>query len=295
MPSLVMPPGRPAAASGVGGHALVEARHSEIAALRDRPGPAAAPAVPPRFLRHCDEHTVVGLHAMLVAIAALPDPRPPLESHAVVAAPRHAGRLITARALVALREGGPVTVSPHIVPQCSLHSIAGAVSVALGIHGPHLGVGGGVDALAEGLCAALTLAGDPASGASLVWLVATEWDEEPALDEAGTAVGDPLCRGLAVAIESVGASCRRPSRGACGSASEAAESRLELALHAGGGAGCVQPAAITRPVAALAGALDMCRAGAALVSWSLACPWGGEIRVQSRPAAGAAVPRGAAA
>jgi hypothetical protein len=273
MPIPPLPPGRTSAACGVGSHALVEARRSRIAALREEPGPAGAPALPPRFLRHCDEQTVVGLHAMLAAIAALPEPRPALESHAVVAAPCHAGRLVTARALVALRDGGPVTVSPHIVPQCSLHSIAGAVSVALGMHGPHLGVGGGIDALAEGLCAALTLAGDPASGAPLVWLVATEWDEEPVLDDAGTPLNDPVCRGLAVAIELAGG-CRR-NRDRPGSA-------VELSLRAAAG----QPAGGARSVAAFAGALDMCRAGAALETWSLACPWGGEIRVQSRPAAG---------
>ena len=275
MPSPALPPGRITVACGVGSHALVEARLSQMAVLRDQPGPAAAPVLPPRFLRHCDEQTVVGLQAMLAAIAALPAPRPDLESHGVVAAPRHAGRLVTARALVALRDGGPVTVSPHIVPQCSLHSIAGAVSVALGMHGPHLGVGGGVDALAEGLCAALTLAGDPASGAPLVWLVATEWDEEPALDDAGTPVGDPVCRGLAVAIESAGG---------CRAVHDRRGSQLELSIHPASDASGGHPADIARPVAAFAGALDMCRAGAALVSWSLACPWGGEIRVQSRPA-----------
>jgi hypothetical protein len=141
------------------------------------------------------------------------------------------------------------------------------------MHGPHLGVGGGVDALAEGLCAALTLAGDPASGAPLVWLVATEWDEEPVLDDAGTPLNDPVCRGLAVAIELAGG-CRR-NRDRPGSA-------VELSLRAAAG----QPAGGARSVAAFAGALDMCRAGAALETWSLACPWGGEIRVQSRPAAG---------
>jgi hypothetical protein len=274
MPSPAPPPGRTSAACGVGSHALVEARQSQIAALRDQPGPAAAPTLPARFLRHCDEQTVVGMQAMLAAIAALPEPRPALDSHAVVAAPRHAGRLVTARALVALRDGGPVTVSPHIVPQCSLHSVAGAVSVALGMHGPHLGVGGGVDALAEGLCAALTLAGDPATGTPLVWLVATEWDEEPVLDPAGDVVGDPVCRGLAVAIESAGG---------CRAAPDRPGPPLELSIHAASGAAGGQPAEIARPVAAFADALDMCRAGAALVSWSLACPWGGEIRVQYRP------------
>ncbi|MFM7138368.1 MAG: hypothetical protein ACKO1M_15105, partial [Planctomycetota bacterium] len=64
----------PAAPAGcrVAGHALVECRVSALADLRGRPGPAAAPPLPPRFLRHADEHTVVGLHAVLEALAAGP-------------------------------------------------------------------------------------------------------------------------------------------------------------------------------------------------------------------------------
>lgn len=242
---------------GIATHAACEARLSEIAALRDGAAPAGAPALPPRFLRHCDEQTVVGIHAVLRAIAALPQAGGGLDGDAVVAASCQAGRIMAAKSLALLETGGAVTVSTHIVPQASLHSAAGAVSVALGMHGPHLGVSGGPDALAEGLLAAITLAAT--AGAPRVWLVVTQWDEEPTLDTAGTAIDDPVCRALAIAIEP---GCAAP---------------LTLAMHfpttplpAPSAAGSL---------AAFARALEMCGPGGALVSWTLAAPWGAEVRI----------------
>jgi len=285
----------PPAACGITGHALVAARLSEIAALRDQPAPTQAPPLPPRFLRHCDEHTVVGMHAVLRALAA----RGPVDvsRHAVVAASCQLGRLTAAKTLANLATGGGVSVSPHIVPQCSLHSVAGAVSVGLGMRGPHLGVGGGVDSLAEGLFAAATMvqasaaAGDP----PCVWLVATEWEDEPALDDAGAPAGDPVCRGLALAIEPdatdlvtdggsradtagrLVAAARRAAAGGTASLS------LSLRFPEPARLRVVMPAASGR-LAEFARALDMCREGTALVSWALECPWGAEIRVSRRPA-----------
>ncbi len=297
------------AACGISGHALVAARLSEIAALRDRPGPAGAPALPQRFLRHCDEHTVVGMHAVLAALAAHGAPAD-VSGHSVVGASCQAGRLTAARTLANLATGGGVSVTPHIVPQCSLHSVAGAVSVGLGMHGPHLGVGGGVDALAEGLFAAATIAsaGAAAGDPPCVWLVATEWDEEPALDDAGAAVGDPLVRALALAIEpaapdaaGVGRSRAGASRGpAVASRRVSATSSLALTMHFPEASRPSVPSIhAAGRLAEFARALDMCRDGTALVSWAIECPWGAEIRVSRRrePAARAvkAVPlRGAA-
>jgi hypothetical protein len=275
---------RPAAPAGcrVTGHALVECRVSAIAELRGRAAPVGAPPLPPRFLRHADEHTVVGLHAVLEAIAAGP-PQPDLSRHAVVAAPCQSGRLAAARTLALLPAGGAVTVSPHVVPQCSLHSVAGAVSVALGMHGPHLGVGGGPDALAEGLLAAATLLnyGDPECPAA--WLVATDWDEEPALDPAGAPEGDPICRALAVQLVPAGDSGDdgEPLHGLGLTVQPSArrESRPRLHEPAGG-------------IVAFARALAMCREGTALAAWAVDCPWG-ELRLTA-PATGVARAREAA-
>lgn len=250
----------PESACGVVGHAACAARLSEIAALRDAAAPPGAPALPSRFLRHCDEQTVVGIHAVLRAIAAVPGAGGDVGGDAVVAASCQAGRVMAAKSLALLKTGGAVTVSTHIVPQASLHSVAGAVSVALGMHGPHLGVSGGADALAEGLLAAITLA--TTSGAPRVWLVVTAWDDEPALDATGAATDDPVCRALALAIE--------PGTAAM----------LGLEVHFPQAAPGIASSAGS--LAAFTHALDMCGPGGALVSWTLATPWGAEVRIMRR-------------
>ena len=262
-PPSSLPPG-PESACGIAGHAVCEARLSEIAALRDAAVPPGVAVLPPRFLRHCDEQTVVGMHAVLQAIAALPAAGRSLAGDAVVAASCQAGRIMAAKSLALLKTGGAVTVSTHIVPQASLHSVAGAVSVALGMHGPHVGVSGGPDALAEGLLSAITLAAT--AGAPRVWLVVTEWDDEPTLDATGAATDDPLCRALAIAIEP-----------GCAAA-------LSLAVHFP--TTPVPAAAAAGDLAAFARALEMCGPGGALISWTLASPWGAEVRITRRRATG---------
>jgi hypothetical protein len=128
------------------------------------------------------------------------------------------------------------------------------------MHGPHLGVSGGADALAEGLFAAITLA--TTSGAPRVWLVVSEWDEEPTLDAAGAATDDPVCRALALAIE------------------PGAAAMVGLEVHFPHPA----PAAVAPAsgLAAFGDALEMCGPGGALVSWTLATPWAAEVRIMRR-------------
>lgn len=257
----------PAHSCAIRVHARVEASRSALDALREAPAPPGSPALPPRFLRHCDEHAVVAMRAVLECMATLPEP-PAADRCGVVAAPCQAGRIVTARSLAQLREGGAVTVSPHIIPQCSLHSLAGAVSVALGLHGPHVGVGGGPDAVAEGLFAAFTmLQGGAAAGCEAVWLIASEWDQEPTLDHAGVPVTDPLCRALALLLV--------PEPAAAGD-------RLSLSLLPGGDAR--DDRAPPLALADFCRAVEMCDAGSALASWGATCPWGVEVRVTARPA-----------
>lgn len=253
------PVGDAAPECGIVTHASFAARLSGIASLRDGSFPPVAAQLPARFLRHGDEQTVVGMHAVLRAIAALPGPID-LSADAVVAASCQAGRLMAAKSLAQLKTGGAVTVSTHIVPQASLHSLAGAVSVALGMHGPHVGVGGGGDALVEGLMTAVTLA--RSSGAPRVWLVATAWDDEPPLDATGAATADPLCRAVALAVESTGSA------------------GLSLGIHFTPTSAA--PAVADGRLAAFAHALDMCGTGGALVAWTLACPQGVEVRITRR-------------
>jgi len=262
--------GRAAPACAIRGHAYVEAPFTGVATLRDAPPPTGSPPLPSRFLRHCDEQTVVAVRAVLDVLSRLDRP-PAADSCGVVAAPCQAGRIVTARSLSQLRTGGAVTVSPHIVPQCSLHSVAGAVSVALGLHGPHLGIGGGPHALAEGMVTAISLF--QAGACTTCWLLVSDWEEEPALDAVGGPMGDPVCRGLALLL-------------AADSTTADAAARIVL----------TQPNGLVAPLttdeeqvdlSAFARAISICADGAALASWGVPCPWPAQIRVESRPPAAA--------
>jgi hypothetical protein len=261
-------------ACGVASYALVEAALVDIPRLRDAPVPEGISALPPRFLRHGDEQTVVGLRAVLAAIAAHPEPRPSFAGYGVVAAACQSGRIATAQSLAMLRTSGGVAVSPHIVPQCSLHSVAGAVSVALGMHGPNIGASGGQHAVSEGLFTSLSLL---AADASLpgIWLVVSAWTQEPSLDAAGKhdcsppndARSGPICRALAVAITADAHAVAHT--GTC----------RQLTLHMAAAIRLARSSAHDRRAAdeilEFARALD---AGPA-ASWSHACPWAAEIRL----------------
>ena len=269
-------------------HATVTCRAAGIGVLREASVPGAPP-LPPRFLRHADEHTVVGIRAVQAAMAALGqipgNPRSGASDRfAVVAAPCGAGRPGSARTLVNLREGGPVTVSPHVVPQFSLHALASAVSVGLRIHGPNIGVGGGPEALSEAFVTALSLLDEP--GVEGCWLVLTAWDEEPVLDDRGDVPGDAVCRGVALALD----------RAATGS--------LRLSLRTVPRVAVLDAAATTSPpghpsLAALAILLEQAgRAGGPNLPgdcdgclWSLRLGWGAMVNLDLAPAALGAMER----
>lgn len=244
-------------------HAVVEAPLADIQGLRDAPSPQGAPPLPPRFLRHCDEQTVLGVRAVLEAIAVLPDPSRPLDRYGVVGAPRLAGRITGAQTLVQAAEAGGIAVSPHVVPQCSLHALASAVSVALGMHGPNLGASGGPEALSEGLYTAVSLVN--ASGCDGLWLVLTEWDEEPTLDSAGRPTNSPLCRAVALSLRP-----QTTNDDAVTFTLRTADPAVQRDVSTGNAG---------HGLADFAWAIGMCASGGAITSWSHVCPWGAEIRV----------------
>lgn len=146
---------------------------AELAPLRRRI-PAWAPAdTPNHFFKYSDEQTVLAVQAIDSLVArsgSPPQPRP------VIAAPQLFGRLGGSASLHKFRSGGGSAVSPHTIPQHSLHSVSGAISILLGSHAANVGVGGGPNALAEGMLAAATLFSLETSG---VWLVCTGFDPEP--------------------------------------------------------------------------------------------------------------------
>jgi hypothetical protein len=126
------------------------------------------------------------------------------EDWGVVAASRYLGRANLAQALRSFDAEGVWGVSPHLIPHFALHSSSGTISLALGLHGPNLGVGGGLHSAAEGFLVALTwLATGVVPG---VWLVLTGW--YPELVPVRTTTGE--CQALALALVPAGAGGGRP-------------------------------------------------------------------------------------
>ncbi len=185
----------------VKGHGYFSVRLAEVPALRRRAGPIpdgwAAPAA--SLLRNSDEQTIAGLCAVFAAIERMGWPRQRYEGWGVIAASRFLGRANLARALQSFLAEGVWGTSPHLIPHFALHSASGTISLGLGLHGPNLGVGGGLYASAEGFLTALTwLASGTVPG---VWLVLSAWSPELIPDRGG---GPPIaseCQALAIALE----------------------------------------------------------------------------------------------
>ena len=158
--------------------------------------------MPPSLLRYSDEQTIAGTAAVFAAIEAMGLPRDEFEGWGVVAASRYLGRANLAVALRSFMAEGVWGTSPHLIPHFALHSPSGTISLALGSHGPNLGVGGGLHAAAEGFLAALTwLAAGVVPG---VWLVLSGWSPELVPDPRGNAPAAGECQALALALVAAG-------------------------------------------------------------------------------------------
>jgi hypothetical protein len=180
------------------GFGTARADLATIASMR-KSLPAWVPAeTPGHFLKHADEQTVVAVAAVDQAIRSAGLRPCDYQDWSIIAAPRFIGRLAGTTTLARFTRGGGPAISPHLIPQHSLHSISGALSILLASRRPNFGIGGASESLAEGLLAALTF---PASGCSGAWLVATGWDPEPQIDEQGRCTNAPLCHAAALAFE----------------------------------------------------------------------------------------------
>jgi hypothetical protein len=176
--------------------ASVRASPEEITALRRSPGALGAVAFPPSLLRHADEQTVVGLAAVLRAVREGGLDPAGFGTWGVVSAPRFPGRGRFDSAFPEFLEEGAWGVSPHLVPNHSLHSVSGIVSQALGARGPNLGVGGAPGEELEAFLAAAVLLDDRSMAG--VWIVLTGWD--PGRDDAGRPGDFGACDALALAL-----------------------------------------------------------------------------------------------
>jgi hypothetical protein len=164
------------------GYGSTRATADQLPSLRQNPGTYPARPIPPGFLKHADEQTVVVMAALLQAIERHGLADACFTDWGVLAAPRYLGRITTVQALQRFRAEGAWGISPHLIPHRTLHAISGTISQALQIHGPNLGVGGGPEAALEVMrAAAAFMAKQDLPG---LWIAMSGWDSEPILPHA---------------------------------------------------------------------------------------------------------------
>ncbi len=171
------------AVSGAGCAAFSEA---DALAVRSKLQAKLTAEKRPLNLKNADDQSVVGLLAVREACRHQTHTQD-MSEWGVIAAPRTPGRSTIVSALERYQTEGAWGISPHVVPHCSLHSLAGFLSVAFDIRGPNLGVGG--LAGCEGEAWLLASAWLNAKLVPAVWVVMTGWD-------------GAMCKGIALAMQS---------------------------------------------------------------------------------------------
>jgi hypothetical protein len=176
----------------------VRATADMLPALRKRPGPATSPQVTANLLNHADDQTVVGVSAVLHAIADLQPAVTTFQDWGVVGSPRFPGRVVFDSALEKFGRLGPLSVSPLLVPFQSQHALSSMISLVLRIHGPAVGAGGGCDGLGQALLSGLSLLHD--NSVPGVWVAMTCWEPEPFSAAVLAGKAQPVCHAAALAL-----------------------------------------------------------------------------------------------
>lgn len=246
------------------GWGTAKADLAAIAGMRKKLPAWAPPDTPGHFLKHADEQTVLAVAALDQAISSASLDVKHFQNWSIVAAPRFIGRIAGVSTLERFGRGGGPAISPHVIPQHSLHSISGALSILLSSRQPNFGIGGTADSLAEGLLAALTF---PDNGRAGTLLVATSWEPEPQLDDQGNCTNAPVCHAVALALQSVA------QAGSCG----------EIKLHVGDSSADARRANHSSTSAAdLAIGLVSLIPGGPMAQFAWHLPWGATLRFEAR-------------
>jgi hypothetical protein len=230
-----------------------------IAGLRKKLPAWTAENTAGHFLKHADEQTVVAVAAVDQAIEAFDIDMDQQRQWSIIAAPRFVGRLAGVNIVNRFARGGGPAVSPHVIPQHSLHSVSGALSVLLASRQVNFGVGGGREAIEEGLLAALTFG--PSCGAGGMWFVATAWHPEPTAAADGQCTNDPVCHAFALALQPA--------------AAPAAIGHIRLATELSG-----VPAIETPTVPDIASALDALATGGCGHTFNWRMSWGASLELE---------------
>ena len=201
------------ARAAVTARGVVSGRLAEIEMLRSRPSVGNQRPSVAKSLRNADEQTVAAVAAMLRAIDSLGWRDESFREWGVIGCPRFLGRMIISGVITRFLGDPKYSINPHIIPNYSLHSLSGAASMGLEMHGPNFGVGGGPGNVSEGLMTALSVMAE--GRVPGLWLLLAEFDPEPIPDRTGKPRNDVNVHAVALALQrtgGVGAELRLTSR-----------------------------------------------------------------------------------
>ena len=170
-----------------------------LATIRKSPEAHTSMPLAPSVARHCDEQTLAALFAVGEAMRKLEASANDFEAWGIVASTRFIGRSFFAQSLEKFDREGPWNTSVQVVPHRSLHSTSSTISLALGSHGPNVGVGGGSDGEGQALLASASLLDE--FNLPGVWLVLAGWSPELNVDVSGTPTAECRCQALALALK----------------------------------------------------------------------------------------------
>lgn len=170
----------------------------EVNALRKQ-SEALPGALGNSVLRHSDEQTLAALVAVRDAVSRFETAPDDFDQWGVVFSTRYLGRTAFAQALNKFAIDGPWNVSVQVVPNRSLHSPASMVGLALGCHGPCVGVGGGLDGETDAWLTATSLLDQQSMPG--MWLIFSGWEPDERIDVGGTPITDTNCTALALALQ----------------------------------------------------------------------------------------------
>lgn len=127
---------------GVAAYGIVRADAGALTQLRRQMPALPGEKLSLSLLKNADDQTVVALSAVLQAVGRMRYTAGMFRDWGAIAAPVMFGRDATHLALGRFRAEGAWGISPHMIPQHSLHAISGTISQVLHLHGPNFGVGG---------------------------------------------------------------------------------------------------------------------------------------------------------
>ncbi len=187
---------------GIAAFGVADLDDERLAVIRKAPEAQMSIPLAPSVARHCDEQTLASLFAVGEAMRRMQSPASDFQAWGIVASTRYLGRSFFSQSLDKFDREGPWNTSVQVVPHRSLHSTSGTISLALGCHGPNVGVGGAIDGEGQALLTAASMLDEFAL--SGVWLVLAGWSPELNIDAVGQPTHAARCHALALALKPAG-------------------------------------------------------------------------------------------